>query len=586
VLGWFAFKGATDNQFVNWDDPVYVSENPFLTTPTPENAARIWDAVVSNNYHPVTMWSLLQNVKSGGLEAGPIIRTNILIHLLNSALLLWFVGALTRGRWLVAGFTALLFAVHPMHVESVVWVSERKDVLYVLFGMGSLIAYLYYIRRSSYALLALALGLFALACLSKAMAVIFPLLFMLVDYWENRKWTALGIWLEKIPFFALSLLFGLIAMDVQRGGNFHGWFDNIEVRDAMRSNSTFGFFDKFKFAGYGLFQYCLKLFAPFGLCTYYPYPPKGTTNALPYLGGALFLPLYLGATAWAWLRGRKALAFGLAWCFISVALVLQFVTVGRIVMADRYTYLPYAGLFFVLLYEADRFAAAQPRRYYAVWGVLSAFTLFCTVLTIKQIETWQDSIALWSRVVEQHPGDAYGYINRGNSYGKERNDIGRAAADFEKAVQLDPNDSFGYAGLGMIAGVQGNHARAFEMFDKSVQLDPGYFNHYYNRGLAYLQLRQAEKAVPDFEKALQLNSGNYDRFMPSYLEALLLSGNFALAKTKSDEALQRGLRTAGVYLARAQALLNLGDAPAARADAQQALALEPNNIIAKRLANI
>lgn len=590
IATWIAYRGAFDHQFVSWDDPIYVQENPILSNPTPANVARLNKAIVSNNFHPLTMRTLLWDVQRSGLKAGPIIRTNVLLHLLNSFLVLSFVWLLTRGRWMVAGFTALLFALHPMHVESVAWVSERKDVLYVCFGLLSLLAYWRYAHedalaqaKTRFAWLALALGLFALSCLSKAMAVIFPLLYLLIDYWEDRRWSKPAVWIEKIPFFALSILFGLIALKVQKGQNFNGWFEVLEVKNALTTAEVFSPLQKLTFASYGLAQYCLRLFWPFNLCTYYPYPAKSTAASLPYTLAPLFFVTYLGIMAWAWFKSHKALFFGLAFAFVSVVLVLQFISVGAVIMADRYTYLPYIGLFFALTWYIDQKTATNQSLHLGAAGILAIFTLFCTVLTVKQVETWKDTISLWSRVIDLYPEAASPYAKRGNAWGKERNDLAKARADFEKAVQLDPNDAYAYEGLGIVAGMQQDHKKALEMFDKCVQLEPNYFNFYYNRAMAYLQSQQFAKAIPDYEKALQLNPGNYAQFAPSYIYALLAAGNTDGAKAKADEAIGKGIRDASIFISRAQALNRMGDSAGARSDLQQALAIQPKNAAARQL---
>lgn len=585
---WLAYKGAFDNKFVSWDDQTYVQENPILTNPTPANIGRLDKALVSNNFHPVTMRTLLWDVRKHGIKAGPIIQTNVLLHVLNSCLVLLFVWLLTRGRWIVAGFTAALFALHPMHVESVAWVSERKDVLYVFFGLLSLLSYWYYVVQTSkgrgaarYGWLALTLGLLVLSCLSKAMAVVFPLLYLLVDYWESRNMT-FGVWLEKLPFFALSLLFGLIALAVQKGQNFHGWFEILEVKNAVTTAAVFTSFQKICYASYGWAQYCWRLFWPFGLCTYYPYPTHTAGAALPYVAAPAFLVAYLGVAVWAWHTAKKALFFGLAFAFVSVVLVLQFISVGSVIMADRYTYLPYVGLLFALLWYADQYAV-KPAHRYATLGLLSAFTLYCAVLTARQVEVWQDSISLWSRVIELYPDAAAPYARRGNAWGKERGDLAKARTDFEKAIQLDTNDAYAYEGLGIVAGMQRDHAKALEMFDKCVQLDPNYFNFYFNRATAKAQVGQHASALADFEKALELNPGNYAMFISPYLFSTLASGDTAGAKAKADEAIARLPNVPDIYVLRAQAKILLGDKSGAKTDIETALRLNPNHAGAQRL---
>lgn len=579
---WWSYSGAFDNKFVSWDDQVYVSENPLLLKPTPQNGAKLWDVVISNNYHPITMWSLFQNVKSGGMNAGPIIKTNVFLHILNSFLVLFFCAALTRGRWWVAGLAGLLFALHPMHVESVAWVSERKDVLYVFFGLLSCLTYLQYLRKgTNLGWLALTLGLFALSCLSKAMAVVFPLIYLLLDYWEGRGWSSLRVWLEKTPFFALSLLFGLIAMDIQKGGNFHGWFGSMEIRNAIASQSIFEPFDRLKFAGYGFSQYLFRLVAPNSLCTYYPYPSQVTKNDFQYLFGALFFVGYLGVMVWAYLRNWRLLFFSMAWGLVTSLLVLQFLSVGTVIMADRYSYLPHVGwMFGLLVFLYDR---AGTKWQHTLSGILVFFCGVMAFMTTKQVETWQDSISLWSRVVALYPNDAAAYSKRGNAWGKEHGDLAKAQEDFEIAMKIDPKDSYAFEGMGIISGMQGNHARALEMFTRCIEIQPNYHNFYYNRGLAYLQNKRMAEAITDFEKALALNAAKRDEYLPAYLDALLQVGQGDKARALATEAIAGGLRSAPVYLVRAQVAYQAGDLAAAKADLAEALRIEPNNAFAKQL---
>jgi protein O-mannosyl-transferase len=581
LLTVFAYRTAPDNQFVSWDDPVYVKENVLLTNPTPENAARIWKVTVSNNYHPLTMWSLLKNVQMSGLKAGPIITTNIFLHIAAALVLLMFLGQLTRGRWMVAGFTALLFAVHPMHVESVAWVSERKDVLYVFFGLWALLHYLYYSRGGGALHWGLTLVLFVLACLSKAMAVVFPVLMLLVDYWEGRSLRSARVWLEKAPFFAISLFFGLVAMDVQKGGTFHGWFPLLTYQNAFTTAFSLG--QKIQFAGYGLMQYCIKLFVPVNLCTYYPYPIGGGPSAAAVMTGTPFLLAYFGVLGWLFWRGHKAWAFGLAWCLIAVSTVLQVIAVGAVIMADRYTYLAHIGLLFALFYSLDAWATKRSLSPWATWGLPAAFSLMCCFLTARQADTWQNSITLWSRVIDLYPNAGSPYNKRGSAWGKEHNDLEKAKSDFENAIRLLPNDAFGYEGLGIIAGMQNDHARALSMFSKCIELEPDEHNFYFNRGIAYISNKNPVSAVPDFEKSMALHPAGYDQQIEPYLNALYDSGAFEKVRSVASDAIKKQKALPRAYLLRAFAAYQMKDNAAALPDAQQAALLNPDNAALKQL---
>jgi protein O-mannosyl-transferase len=581
---WWAYRAAPANDFVDWDDPTYVVENPLFTPVTPATDDQITKVIVSNNYHPITMWSLYRQVKSHGIKAGPMIQTNIWLHIGTALLVFWFFGWLTRGQWWVAAAVALLFGVHPMHVESVAWVSERKDVLYGLFGMGSMIAWLAYVRTTSWGMWALALGLFTLSCLSKGMAVIFPILFLLTDYWEERSLRSGRVWLEKVPFFAISMLFGLIALSVQQGGDFHGWFTRLEVEQSFSTGISFG--SKLQYAGYALGQYLIQWIAPLRIAAMHPYPDDINAIQWPYVSGVLVLLAYFGAILWAmtgkstWIsQHRKPVVFALVWGLVSLALVLQFVSVGSAVMADRYTYLPYIGWTFGLVYVVVEISGDRWRGLF--WGVLALAAAAYAYMTTREVPVWKDSVALWTRVLEQYPNYSRAYSSRGTAWGKERKDFARAKTDFEAAIRLDPNAHKAYEGLGIMAGMQNDHATALTYFEKCVQISPDDHNYYFNRALAYLQTNQPQRAVPDLQKATQLNSGKAGFYFNYELEALTKSSQWTTLLQRADA--QPQLLSANGWSLKAQAHLMLQQIEPAKTAIGKALSMEPNNALAKQV---
>lgn len=215
LAAFYVYTPALDNSFLSWDDQFYVTDNPSIQNPTCESLKTVATQVVSLNYHPLTMMSLWMNAKISGTDAAsPYIWTNLLIHLLNTILAFVLAYDLSQRKWIVALTAAILFSLHPMHVESVVWVSERKDVLYALFFLGSLVSYVKYVDSKTWRNFALALTLFSASCFSKAMAVaLVPTLF-LVDVLKQRSLSSMKVLVEKIPFIVLGLLTGMIALNV------------------------------------------------------------------------------------------------------------------------------------------------------------------------------------------------------------------------------------------------------------------------------------------------------------------------------------------------------------------------------------
>jgi protein O-mannosyl-transferase len=204
VVTFFVYSGSFDNDFVNWDDQVYVEEQPLVLN---KEYSRLWKTPVSLNYHPITMTSLARQVPDDvkKLKPAPFIKLNVWLHIINSVLVFIFILMISRHEWLVAFFAAMIFALHPMHVESVVWISERKDVLYTLFLLISCILYWKYLDKFSLKWLLLAGLFFLLSVLSKAMAVIIPVIWLLLDIFKDRSLKEFKPWLEKIPFLAISI---------------------------------------------------------------------------------------------------------------------------------------------------------------------------------------------------------------------------------------------------------------------------------------------------------------------------------------------------------------------------------------------
>lgn len=595
VLVWVGYWNATDNTWVSWDDQEYVTERPEVLNPTPENVSKLWRKPVSLNYHPLTMTTLAWNSRSAPKDpetlkrdpqtkipsAAPFIRTNIWLHALNTVLVLLFVWLLTRGNWAVSLFTAIIFGVHPLHVESVAWVSERKDVLYSFFFLGGLLAYLRFVDRKGPFWLALAFGLFLLACLSKAMAVVLPMCFVLVDIWRGRSLLQPRLWLEKVPFFALSLYFGLMALSVQGGGDFGGMLEvnrALGTTKAIADAEVFTLLQRVQFGAYGYMMYVWKFFVPTGLCTFYPYPTQaqlaGGYGALLWLG-VLFFFGTLGLAAFSFYKKGRLLPFSIGFYLFTALLVLQFLAVGKVIMADRYTYLPYIGLSFLVLMGAYGWLKDKPNGLYALWGVAGAFSLFCLVRTMQQVDTWQDSKALWENVIAQHPDvpDAYNYL--GSWYGKSGN-LEMAKQVFDRGVRAGAQSADIYEGMGNYYGTKGRADSAVYFFNLAVRLQPDKGKYYYNRGTAWMSIN-ADSSIADFSKAIQLGTETVGEAYARRAQGYLNKTDYAAALADLNKAIDEfGARLPYTYQNRAVCHYNMGNYPAAQADAQQALKLNPN----------
>ena len=575
-----AYTEAPDNQFVDWDDPTYVTENPYLKPANAENLNVLLHSVVSLNYHPLTMATLWWNAANSGTEsARSYIVFNIVFHILNTVLVFLFAFGLSKRNVLIALVTALGFGLHPMHVESVAWVSERKDVLYVFFFLLSALAYLKHLEKGKLGLWwVLALVAFLLSCLSKAMAVSLVPVQFLLDYWQGRK-LSLGSMIEKIPFIGLAVLFGLIALDVQDGGSFYGMFGMVEKNDALADFDVFSPFQRIKFAGYSFMMYIAKLFLPFNLSAFYPYPnldavKQGTEGSI-YLFCLLFT-LAIGAWCLWNARKHKIFLFGFGFYLFTIALVLQVISVGAVIMADRYTYLPYVGLFFMLGYGLNALIGQFPSTKYVVWGAVLGLNLFFTLRTREQVNIWQNHDTLWTNVIKLYPNAGEPRKIRGHYYGKTGR-IDLAIADFEAALRNNFQNVSIYEGLGNAYGTQGKVDQAIEMFNQALKLDSNNVSVHYNRSIALLG-KNPQAAIADLnfviKNSMQEKATNYGARGYGYL----LIGNYAAAKLDYDKAISLDPQDPFHVFNRGQAKQMSGDKAGAIADYEAALKLKPGMV--------
>jgi protein O-mannosyl-transferase len=567
-----AFIGALNNQFVDWDDQVYVKENPIIQDAGFYHLGKIFTSSVALNYHPITILTLMLNALFFGKGAASYIIVNILIHTINTILVFVFIKKILPNKVLVSFFTAFLFAIHPLRVESVVWISERKDVLYTCFFLAGCLTYINFLNNNSRKSLIYTYLFFVLSCLSKAQAVVFPLVLMLLDYWFSNNLFDRKRILQKLPLFAISLVFGFIALNIQSGGTLGGLIKPIEGQ-ANAISISYNFFDKLQIGTLGFVAYLWKLFVPLDLTPLYPYlrEADGSTPAYYKLGLLLF-PLIIGLAIWSY-RRYKVITFGVFFYLICIVLVLQFLSVGVALMADRYSYLPIIGILFMIAFGADKLANATNK--YAVWGILAVFGIWCIYLTSKQVKVWKDTIALFSQRININPNDVRALEVRGQTYFyKQQNDL--ALVDLEKAYSLGMSSEQGLMTLGMSYGNAGNKPKAAEFFTKVIGINPKNIEAYSNRANAYFP---AKDAITDYEKAISLAQNAPNPDWVAYLGVCYANaGDIQRGLEQLNKAI--GLQKTpqvGHLLNRAIMFRQTGNTTAAIQDLKSVILQEPNN---------
>lgn len=490
---------SLNNPFTRWDDSLYITENPEITTLHGDSIAytlkHTFTSYVQGNYHPLTMLTFCLEYQKFKLNPKPYHLHNLILHLLNALLVLYLIWLLTKQKW-VAFITALLFAIHPMHVESVAWAAERKDVLYSFFYLSAICSYIFYLKKENKKALfyVITFLLFILAVLSKAMAVSLPIVLVAVDYFLDRK-ISLKTILEKAPFLLVSLVFGYIAMDAQK-----------EI-SAMTDIAHYNFFDQFLFACYALITYIWKLFLPIGLSCFYNYPVKedGMYPIIFYL--APILVLALGFLIYRSQKFGKEVLFGFAFFLITIALVLQIIPVGAAIIADRYTYLPYIGLFFILARWTNNALEEKSEQFKALKVpsiiALTLFVLMCCYLAFQRTKVWRDTLALWNDAIEKYDKAPLSFNCRGGVYYFNK-DYDKAMVDFSRAIELKSNYADAYYNRGLVYNNWGKYNEAIKDYNSSIQSRSQFAPVYYYRGNAYYNLGKYDSALADFKRAIEL----------------------------------------------------------------------------------
>ena len=573
VIGFIAFSPVLQADFINYDDDYYVTDNRMITHFDAAGAKTIFTTFYGNQYSPVAMTILALEIKLFGAEPGPLKFISILLHLANALLVFFFVKKLF-SRLDFAVIAAGLFAVHTLQVESVAWMAASMKVsTYALFSLASMLVYLSFLEKRKWGQLILSLVLFILSCMCKEQAVVLPILLVAIDYLKRRNLLSREVILEKLPFFAVSLIFGLATMT---------------VADEMRGTGEalpYSVVERTLFACYALTAYTLKHILPVDLSTYYLYPPVGQTPAVYYLT-PLFCLAMLGAFVYAWKKDQRLIVFGLAFFLVNIALTIlsQIFSVRDVMMADRYVYLSTIGFFLILASWIAKVVEKRPSNRTFIYGVLILYGLALTALTYQRSGVWKNSITVFTDAIEKgkpkegrkySPAIALPFTNRGLAK-KNQGDVDGAMADYDLAITANPGHGKAYLNRGNIYFNAGKHQQAIENHNKAIELEPSNQKAYSSRGAAYASLGQYEQALKDFDKAIELD--------PNFLDALrnralirFTVKDYEGALPDLDQVLKLNPKDADVLNFKGQTLQQLKRFPEAEAFINQSIQLAPQN---------
>ena len=581
LLALTVYRGLPSCGFVNFDDNLYVTDNLHVKTGISLSNIK-WAFVTSHsfNWHPITWLSHMLDVELYGMDAGRHHMSSLLFHIINTLLLLSWLAKFTRRFW-PSCFVAALFLLHPLHVESVAWISERKDVLSTFFGLLTIYCYTGYLSSPGKIRYVTMMLIFILGLMSKPMLVTLPFLLLLLDYWplgrikfeggqdnckgngRNRILQAL-VW-EKIPLFILSATACLVTFKIQK------------ITGAVANLTDYPVDLRFVNAIIAYCQYIIKTLWPFHLSVFYPYPTGYA--GWEVAAAALFL---FSVTLMAIVYGRRMpwLFVGWFWYLGTLIPVIGLVQVGDQSMADRYTYIPLIGLFIIMAWGGAKIVSMRAGSQKFVTLIGCGFILFCLVRTTAQVTCWKDSISLFNHAIRVTSNNALAYNNLGMALA-EKGKPEEAILNFRRAVQIDHKDALANNNLGAALIGQGHLKKALKYLKKALILSPEYADAENNMGIVLDKSGDTFAAIKHFEKALALE--------PSHADAHNNLGAIFIRQNKDNEAIVHFEKTLKFDPENADAHNNLGTVlvrhgrvALAVKHFKAAVRLNPENITMKR----
>lgn len=590
VAAFVAYGGSISNDFVFFDDDKAILYNKALQNPS---FSGFFKGQNLGMFAPFTWIAYWVGKSISGNEAWGYHLLGVLFHAINAVLAYLVLSRLTDKKWVSFG-AVLLFAVHPIQAEAVCWAAGLSAVLFATFYLAALLAWVSWSKNSNKIYYGLALLAFIAACLSKSAAVTLPLVLVLFDVYKGKSIFTAGFWLEKAPFFALSLYFGLNTFSTRAE----------EGHDIVASSSVFSAADRFFMVCQTLLFYPFKTLLPLGYSVAYPFVKEQGSWGITYLAAPLVLA-GLAYLVYKYLRNSPNYLLGLGLYFLPLVVMLPFRTVGSFELrSDRYAYLSSLGMLFVLFLFLEKLDTKLRN------GVLIAAAVVLGFLAIQQAQVWNNGVDLFKNCVDKTPESslcqcnlAYNslltkqyeaavdhytaalkydpstieaYNGRGQAY-MELRKFPEAYSDFDQAIKGGLSSPKLFLNRGKCLVINGQPEKAIPDLGKSLELEPKSPEAYYFRATAYDKTNQPDQALKDYGQALAQN--------PNYIEAMVNRGQLQFKSQQYAAAIEdftNGLAIAAdavkpmILVNRANAYLMSGNTQSALEDANQALAINPN----------
>jgi tetratricopeptide (TPR) repeat protein len=579
-----AFEQIRHNNFVNYDDNLYVTENPHVKAGiTHESVVWAFTTSHASNWHPLTWLSHMLDCELFGLNPHWHHLTNLFFHIANTLLLFWVLKKMTGRIW-PSVFVAAAFALHPLHVESVAWVAERKDVLSTLFGLLTIAAYIRYAQTPNIGRYLLILLLFALGLMAKPMLVTLPFVLLLLDYWPlNRlqlrnqaqgstmpqppnnpaiqKMAPLRLFAEKIPLLALAAASSTITYSMQQRTGTTEMLGSLSLNTRL-SNALVSYI-----------SYIAKLIYPNRLAVLYPHPGSSLPLWQPILAAAVLVAITVGVIYLA-RRGQRYLITGWLWYLGTLVPVIGLVQVGNQAMADRYTYLPSIGFFIMVAWGAAALVDKTYLRNIAAAisaGLVLAAMMICTRM---QVTYWQNSCTLFKHTLSVTEKNFVIH----NSYGNALVNNGRlneAIGHYRLALKGKCEYAEAYNNLGAALSKQGKLDEGIECFYQALNLKPDYAEPHYNLAVTFKSQGNLDEAINHYRQAIHIKPDHIEAYTDLSI-ALVKQGKFEEALTNFYQALRLAPDRAVTHYNLGLALLMIGRFDMALQHLQEAASLKPD----------
>jgi len=569
---------VTRFDFINFDDPVYISNNPIVRHGINWEGLKLaFTVVYASNWHPLTWVSHMIDVNLFGIKPGMFHLVNVFFHILNSILLFLVLERMTGAFWR-SFFVAVLFALHPLHVESVAWISERKDVLSAFFWILTMLGYSWYVQRPNIAGYLTVVVFFGLGLLAKPMLVTLPFVLLLLDFWPLKRRSSspgtvpvspslkarargtgekaagsssdklprravlssnntMWLFMEKIPLMIMAL--------AASGETFYAQ----SVGGAVSTLGKVSFASRIQNAIISYGAYLWKSVWPSDLAVFYPYPNKFN---IIVVAACLLILLAACITVIMYAGKLPYLLTGWFWYLGTLVPVIGFIQVGSQSMADRYTYIPLIGIFIMAVWSLTDFFTRWTYGW-LVLSVVSAAILGClAALTSVQVATWKNSETVFNHALSVTKGNYLAHNSLAVAL-YDRGDVENAIRHYRESVRINPNNVNAQCNLGVALAHKRQYAEAFVHYRECLRITPGYSEAYYNMGIAFSELGENDEAIKQYQSVLKnyphhenannnlgyllASKGNFDEAIPYYLKAIETNPDNVRARTNLSDAL-------------------------------------------------